>query len=59
MCWEIDYKLFAEQQKARDARLKEEQRRDGVIAKLLDEANKQSEAESAQETTSKEAAPAK
>jgi len=31
MCWEIDYKFFAEQKKAQAARIKEEQRA-GVIA---------------------------
>ena len=59
MCWEIDYKLFAEQQKAQDARIEQERRRDGVVAKLLDDANKQSEKANALETTVKEAAPAK
>lgn len=59
MCWEIDYKLFAEQQKAQDARIEQERRRDGVVAKLLDDANKQSEKADALETIVKEAAPAK
>lgn len=59
MCWEIDYKLFAEQQKAQDARVEQERRRDGVVAKLLDGANKQNEKANALETTVKEAAPAK
>ena len=40
MCWEIDYKFFAEQKKAQEARIKEE-RRAGVINQLLTEANKQ------------------
>lgn len=59
MCWEIDYKLFAEQQKAQDARIEQERRRDGVVAKLLDDANKQNEKANALETTVKEAALAK
>ena len=42
MCWEMDYKFFAEQKKAQETRIKEEQRA-GVIDKLLSEANKQSE----------------
>jgi hypothetical protein len=42
MCWEIDYKFFAEQKKAQDARIKQEQRA-GVIDRLLNEANKEGE----------------
>jgi hypothetical protein len=42
MCWEIDYKLFAEQTKAQETRIKKEQRAD-VIHRLLNEANKQNE----------------
>ena len=34
MCWEIDYKFFAEQKKAQDARIKQEKRA-GVIDGLL------------------------
>ena len=39
MCWEIDYKFFAEQKKAQEARIKEE-RRAGIIDQLRNEANK-------------------
>jgi hypothetical protein len=39
MCWEIDYRFFAEQKKAQEARIKQE-RRAGVIDQLLDDANK-------------------
>jgi hypothetical protein len=39
MCWEMDYRFFAEQKKAQETRIKEEQRA-GVIDKLLSEANK-------------------
>ena len=46
MCWEMDYKFFAEQKKAQETRIKEEQRA-GVIDKLLSEANKQSESTNA------------
>ena len=53
MCWEMDYKFFAEQKKAQETRIKEEQRA-GVIDKLLSEANKQSDA-----APVKEVAPAK
>ena len=56
MCWEMDYRFFAEQKKAQENRIKEEQRA-GVIDKLLSEANRQSE--STEAPTVKEAAPAK
>jgi protein-disulfide isomerase len=42
MCWEIDRKLLAEQKKAQETRVKQEQRA-GVIDKLLNDANKQGE----------------
>ncbi len=57
MCWEIDYKFFAEQQKkAQEARIKQEQRA-GVIDRLLTEANEQDE--KTEEAPVKEVAPAK
>ena len=56
MCWESDYKFFAEQKKAQETRIKQE-RRAGVIDRLLNEANRQGE-KTAEETV-KEAAPAK
>ena len=56
MCWEMDYRFFAEQKKAQENRIKEEQRA-GVIDKLLSEANKQSESTDA--TPVKQVAPAK
>jgi hypothetical protein len=46
MCWEMDYRFFAEQKKAQENRAKEEQRA-GVIDKLLSEANKQRESTNA------------
>jgi hypothetical protein len=59
MCWEIDYKFFAEQQKkAQDARIKQEQRA-GVIDRLLNDANQQSEKTDVEATPVKESAPAK
>jgi len=59
MCWEIDYKFFAEQQKkAQDARIKQEQRA-GVIDRLLNDANQQSEKPDVETTPVKESAPAK
>ena len=42
MCWEIDYKLFADQKKAQEFRI-EQERRAGVIDQLLNEANTQGE----------------
>jgi len=42
MCWEADYKFFAEQKKAQENRVKQEQRA-GVIDQLLNNANKQDE----------------
>ena len=56
MCWERDYKFFPEQKKAQETRIKQE-RRAGVIDRLLNEANRQGE-KTAEETV-KEAAPAK
>jgi hypothetical protein len=58
MCWEIDYKFFAEQQKkAQENKIKEE-RRAGVIDQLLNEANEQGE-KTTEETPAREIAPAK
>jgi hypothetical protein len=58
MCWEIDYKLFAEQKKAQEIRI-EQERRAGVIDQLLNEANKQGERSNVEGTPVKETAPAK
>ena len=58
MCWEIDYKFFAEQRKAQETRIKQE-RRAGVIDQLLNEANKQGEKTEAEGTPVNEVAPAK
>jgi len=58
MCWEIDYKLFAEQKKAQEIRI-EQERRAGVIDQLLNEANKQGGKSNDEGTPVKEAAPAK
>jgi hypothetical protein len=58
MCWEIDYKFFAEQKKAQDARIKQEQRA-GVIDRLLNDANTQGEKPEVEATPAKEVAPAK
>ena len=58
MCWEIDYKLFAELEKARETKVKQEQRA-GVIDNLLNEANKQSDKTNVDGTTVEEVAPVK
>ena len=58
MCWEIDYKFFAEWEKARETRTKQEERA-VVIDNLLNEANKQSDMIKVEGTTVKEVAPAK
>jgi protein-disulfide isomerase len=58
MCWEIDRKLVAEQKKAQETRVKQEQRA-GVIDKLLNDANKQGEKTNVEGTPVKEVAPAK
>ena len=57
MCWEMDYKLFAELRKEQEARAQKQRRE--VITKILSEANKQSENTNAQGEPVKEVAPAK
>jgi len=56
MCWEIDYKFFAEQKKAKEI---EQQRRAGVIDQLLNDAAKQGEKSDVEKTPVRESAPAK
>ncbi len=58
MCWEMDYKFFAEQKKAQEARIKQEQRA-GVIENLLREANKQGDKTNVEGTPVKEVTSAK
>jgi len=58
MCWEIDYKFFAELEKERETRTKQKQRA-GVVDSLLSQANKQKDKTNVEETTVKEVAPAK
>jgi hypothetical protein len=58
MCWEIDYKFFAEQKKAQDARI-EQEKRAGVIDRLLNQANEQGEKTEVEAAPLKEVAPAK
>ena len=57
MCWEMDYKFFAEQKKTQEARIKQEQRT-GVIDLLLTDANKQAEKTGVEVTPITEVAPA-
>jgi hypothetical protein len=57
MCWEIDYKFFAEQKKAQEARIKQE-RHPGIVDQLLNEASKQDE-KTVEEMPLKEVVPAK
>jgi hypothetical protein len=59
MCWEIDYRFLAEQKKAQEARIRQEEQRSGVIRVLLSEANKQGDESKTEATPIKEAAPAK
>jgi hypothetical protein len=56
MCWEIDYKFLAEQKKEQESRIKQE-RREGVIERLMNDANKQGE-KTKVEVTPVEVAPA-
>jgi hypothetical protein len=58
MCWELDYKVFTEEQKAKDARIKQEQRAN-LIDRIMHEANKQGEKTEVEGTPVKEIAPAK
>ena len=57
MCWEIDYRFFADQKKAQETRI-EQERRAGLIDRLLNDANRQGE-KTVEKTPIKEAAPAK
>ena len=57
MCWEIDRQFFAER-KAQETRIKQE-RRAGIIDKLLNDANKQGEKTNVEGAPVKEVAPAK
>ena len=57
MCWEMNYKLFANEKKAEETWIKQEQRA-GVIKGLLNEANKQGEKTEVEGTPVKEVSPA-
>ena len=56
MCWEMDYKFLAEQRKAQEARIKQEQRA-GLIDQLLNDANKQDQKTNVQGTAVTEVVP--
>jgi len=58
MCWEMDNQFFAEQKKAQETQIKQQQRA-GVIDKLLNEANKQAEKTDVEATPLNEVVPAK
>ena len=58
MCYERDYKIFEDRKKAEDTRVVQE-RRAGLIDRLLNAANKPGEKTKAQGTPVKEVAPAK
>ena len=58
MCYAKDYKVFDDQKKAEDTQVVQE-RRAGLIDRLLDAANKHGEKTKAEGTPVKEVAPAK
>ena len=58
MCWEMDYKFLAELEKAREDRIKREQRA-GVIDGLLQDSNQQIQKTNVEEAPAIEIAPAK
>ena len=58
MCYAKDYKVFDDQKKAEDTRVVQE-RRAGLIGRLLNAANKHGEETKAEQTPVKEVAPAK
>ena len=58
MCYERDYKIFEDRKKAEDTRVAQE-RRAGLIDRLLNTANKPGEKTKAEGTPVKEVAPAK
>ena len=58
MCYAKDYKIFDDQKKAEDTQVVQE-RRPGLIDRLLNAANKDGEKTKAEGTPVKEVAPAK
>ena len=57
MCWEMDYKFFAEQKK-QETRIKQQRRAD-LIDQLLNDTNEQGKETKVEETPAREVAPAK
>jgi hypothetical protein len=58
MCWEMDYKFFAEEKKAQEKRIKQQQRAD-LIDQLLNDANQERRETEVEAAPAKEIAPAK
>jgi DNA replication protein DnaC len=58
MCWEMDYWYYAEQEKAKKAKAREE-RDAGVIKNLLNEANQEADKTNTETAPVKEVVPAK
>jgi hypothetical protein len=58
MCWEMDYWYYAEQEKAKKAKAREEHDA-GVIKNLLNEANQEAEKPHPETAPVKEVVPAK
>jgi hypothetical protein len=58
MCWEMDYWYYAEQEKAKKAKAREE-RDAGVIQNLLNEANQEADKTNPETAPVKEVVPAK
>jgi hypothetical protein len=58
MCWEMDYWFYAEQEKAKKAKAREEHEA-GVIKNLLNDANNEAEKLQPETASIKEVVPAK
>lgn len=58
MCWEMDYLLYAELEKAKKAEAAKEERA-GVVKNLLNDANKQAERVNVEVAPVNESVPAK
>jgi hypothetical protein len=58
MCWEMDDKFLAEEKEAQERRIKQ-QRRAGLIDRLLNDANQQGQETKVEGTPAREVAPAK
>jgi hypothetical protein len=58
MCWETDYRYFAEQQRLQEKQAKQE-RRTQLVDQLLKDAKQKSEETKVEEPQAKESTPAK